>query len=112
MSELAPCDVERTLSDLDGAIAGLRSAGSVLPGDVVQAIDVVHHALEFTGDPRGLALWREAVYSGTIAPDARTAVREMLVYLNDAVLRGEGDHVSEICDCLEHVMQPRCTTAP
>jgi hypothetical protein len=112
MSELAPCDVERTLSDLDRALAGPRTAGAVLPSDVVEAIDVVHHALEFTGEPRGLALWREALYDSKIGPDARTAVRVMLVYLNDAVLRGEDDRVSEICDCLDHVMRPKCTAEP
>lgn len=105
MTDLVPCDVEQTLFEVERSVGGPRRIGAVLDRDVVDALDVVHHALEVSRHPRALVLWRQALYDGTIAPDAGAAVREMLTYLNDAVARDETQRVREICDCLEVFMR-------
>ena len=105
MTDLVPCDVEETLSDIERSVGGSRRIGTVLDPCVVDALDVVHHALEVSRHPRALVLWRQALYDGTVAPDAREAVRDMLTYLNEAVARDETDRLHEICDCLELFMR-------
>lgn len=107
MTELVACDIEQVLADLERSVGGMRRVGAVLGRDVIDALDVVHHALEFAGHPQGLALWREALYEGTIAPDGRAAIRQMLAALNEAVVNDETQRILEICDCLEVFMRPQ-----
>ena len=105
MTELVACDIEQALADLERSVGGTRRAGAVLGRGVINALDILHHALEFTEHPRGLLLWREALYEGTIAPDGRTAIRQMLAVLNEAAVNDEAQRILDICDCLEVFMR-------
>lgn len=107
MTELVACDIEQTLADLERSVGGTRRMGAVLGREVIDALDVLHHALEFAGHPQGLVLWREALYEGTIAPEGRAAIQQMLAFLNEAMANDETQRILEICDCLEVFMRPQ-----
>ena len=83
-----------------------RPTVGTLDRETVEAIDVVHHALNFTKQPRGLQVWREALWERKVSDTARSAVIEMLKYLTDAMERGETEAVSRICDCLNVILIP------
>jgi hypothetical protein len=82
----------------------VTAIGQKLDPDTVEAIDVVHHALTFIRHPRGLELWRRALWGKELDPQAEAALREMLVYLLAAVERGELEAVNRICDCLHEIL--------
>jgi SAM-dependent methyltransferase len=87
------------------------SAEGVLAPDTVEALDVVNHGLSFTRHPRGLALWRQALWQRQLSADARQAVIEMLEYLESAGARGETRAAAEICDCLTAFLAPEARLA-
>lgn len=97
--------VDDVVGRLESSLAMPVSDGR-LPRDRVDAIDVVSHALDFVDHPRGLELWREALWGRRLAPDARSAVEAMTVHVRAAAERGEWTTISEICDCLEELLEP------
>lgn len=98
------CDLPEVLGDLERAIAAPRRPGEPVDEETSTALDVLYHALVFTAHPDGLAIWRAAIRTGAVDDEARSALRAMLSYLNDAVEQGESHRVTEICDCLEDLM--------
>jgi hypothetical protein len=78
-----------------------------LEKDAVEAIDIVHHGLVFSRHERGMDLWRAALWDQRLEPDAELSLRAMLVYLLEAVSRGDLHEVSKICDCLHEIMPPQ-----
>jgi hypothetical protein len=80
--------------------------GEKLSKDAVEAVDIVHHGLVFSGHPEGMELWRAALWNSRLEKDAEESLRSMLVYLLAAIDRGEMDAVSKICDCLHEIMPP------
>lgn len=105
MTAPAPVDVDAVVAQLERRIREHRSEGT-LERDAVEALDVVYHALVFTGEPGALEHWRQALWRQRLAPETRRAVARLLEYLNVAVAAGEGDRVSEICDCLHTLFAP------
>ena len=83
-----------------------RPTEGTLDHETVEALDVVHHALNFTNQADGLQIWREALWERKCSNNARSAVIEMLTYLTDALERGETESVSRICNCLNVVLKP------
>jgi hypothetical protein len=82
------------------------STEGILDPEAVEALDAVTHALCFVEEPEGLSLWREALWNRRLVGPAKQALASMLEYLNKAVARGENDAVSQICDCLEVLLEP------
>lgn len=78
----------------------------VLSQELVEALDVVNHALCFTKHPHGLELWREALWQHRLADDARQAMIQMFEHLTAAIARGETHAVADICDCLDVFIHP------
>jgi hypothetical protein len=92
-------------------IARIEQAVAQLPDgntDVerIHALDVITHALDFVHHPHGLRIWREALWERRLHPDACTALESMLEHLRSAVARGDVHAASEICDCLEDLINP------
>jgi len=85
--------IERQISE--------RPEEGTLPRAQVEALDVVYHALVFNHHPRGLALWREALWQRRLPEEARQAVVEMLKHVSGAVAHGEAQAASRICNCLQ-----------
>ncbi|MEO7084735.1 MAG: hypothetical protein ABI442_04700 [Gemmatimonadaceae bacterium] len=83
-----------------------RPSDGVLDAETVLAYDIVTHALEFTGAPNALALWRETLLRREFPHDVRAAVTQLMEYLMAAVARGEMGAVTKICDCLGEVVDP------
>lgn len=81
--------------------------GDKLAKDAVEGIDIVHHGLVFSRHPRGMELWRSALWGRRLEAEAEQSLRAMLEYLLAAIDRGELDVVSSICDCLHEIMPPR-----
>jgi hypothetical protein len=79
---------------------GDRPDHGLLPHDSVQALDVLYHALVFTGVSDALSTWRTALWERTLTDQGRTAVAGMLNYLNGEVQAGRDESVSGVCDCL------------
>lgn len=77
-----------------------RSHTVLLEPDMVEALDVIQHALTFTHHPRGLALWREALWERKFSDETRQALVSMFEYLTEATAHGDTAAISEICDCL------------
>jgi hypothetical protein len=75
-----------------------------LDSDTVLALDIVTHALVFTGVEDGLSLWREALWGRKLPEQARAAVVRMLEYVMNAAARGEMSAIRDICDCLQRVV--------
>ncbi|MBW4028414.1 hypothetical protein [Acidipila rosea] len=95
---------------IDNVVQSIRQrveasrSGPKIDKPIVEAIDVVHHALAFTRHARALEIWRAALWEKRFDPQAEIALRVMLVYLLAAVDRGEIEAVSEICDCLHEIL--------
>lgn len=85
--------------------------GEKLPKDAVEAVDIVHHGLVFSGHPQGMDLWRSALWGRQLEAEAEESLRAMLEYLLAAIDRGEMDAVSRICDCLHEIMPPSLESA-
>jgi hypothetical protein len=81
------------------------ATAGVLDRETVEALDVVNHALDFVRHPRGLDLWREALWERRLPEEARQAVVRMLEYLADALAQGKREEVSRICDCLHVIVR-------
>jgi hypothetical protein len=75
-----------------------------LDPDTVHALDIVTHALEFTGAEDGLSLWREALWGRKLPEQGRAAVVRMLEYVMSAAARGEMSAIRDICGCLQRVV--------
>lgn len=99
---------------VDAVVSWVEAA--LAPGsreeDRVHALDVVTHALDFAEHRQALGLWREALWQRCLDPEARTALVAMLVHLQAAVARGDRHAASEICDCLEDLIDPGAATRP
>jgi len=78
-----------------------RPAHAYLDQETVEALDVVNHALHFVKHPRGLELWRAALWRKQVNEDVLQALTEMLTYLLDEVAKGNFEAVTKICDCLQ-----------
>lgn len=81
-----------------------KRSGAKIDPPIVEAIDIVHHALAFTRHTQALEVWRAALWERRFVPQAEIALRMMLVYLLAAVDRGEIEAVSKICDCLHEIL--------
>jgi hypothetical protein len=84
---------------LQRQIEALRFGGQLSRASI-EAIDVVYHAVTFTRNPRGLELWRQALWSQKLSAEAQADIVEMLEHLNQEVAAGNAG-AAEICDCLE-----------
>ena len=95
--------INNVLGSIRARIEAPRS-GEKLDKDSVEAVDIVHHALVFTRHPRGMELWRSALWDQKFDAEAELATRSMMDYLLAAVARGDIEEVSRICDCLHEIM--------
>jgi len=91
---------DRVVAEIERRLGEAPEEGT-LPAAQVEALDVVYHALVFERHPRGMEVWREALWQRRLSPEARAAVAGMLGHLADAVARGEKGAASEVCNCLE-----------
>jgi hypothetical protein len=98
--------IDNVVQGIQRRIQAHRTADK-LEKDAVEAIDIVHHGLIFTRHERGLELWRAALWEQRLDPEAERSLRAMLVYLLEAVSRGDLHEVSKICDCLHEIMPPQ-----
>jgi hypothetical protein len=85
-----------------------RPEEGLLPHAQVEALDVVYHDLVFQHHPRGLELWREALWQRQFPAELKHAVVAMLEYLVAAVARGEPQAASRICNCLQVFVEALC----
>jgi hypothetical protein len=103
--------------NIPAVIAGLeheitqRSPRGELGRDATHALDVVYHALVFTGHPNGLRLWREALWNHHIDTEALRAIEQMLQHLDVEVAAGNADAISAVCDCLHTLFEPEHTAS-
>jgi hypothetical protein len=107
-------DIPAVVADIERQIAQRPDAG-VVGCETVHALDVIYHALVFTGHPAGLRLWREALWNRQIDPEARCAVERMMGHLDAEVASGNTEAVGTICDCLYRLFEPAAalgTSAP
>jgi hypothetical protein len=103
-------DVPTVVANLERRIAHRPDAG-VLGRETVHALDVIYHALVFTGHPAGLRLWREALWNGHIDAEAQRAVELMLGHLDAEVAAGNAGAVGAICDCLHTLFEPQAAAS-
>lgn len=68
--------------------------------DRVEALDVLTHALEFTGAEDALTIWREALHRRQVSERTTAALDELVDYLLNETAKGNHDAASQICDCL------------
>jgi hypothetical protein len=94
-----PQRAEQVVAEIDRRIREAPEEGTLAHAQV-EALEVVYHALAFGHHPRGLELWREALWR-RLPEEARAAIAGMLVHLAEAVARGEGRAAARVCDCLE-----------
>ena len=105
--------IDNVVQSIQWRVEAVRT-GAKIDKPIVEAIDIVHHALAFTRHTRALELWRAALWERRFDPQAEVALRAMLVYLLAAVDRGEIEAVSQICDCLHEILpqeSPQLATA-
>jgi hypothetical protein len=76
----------------------------VLDNETVSALDIVAHALTFAKPPDALTLWRDALWRRRLSETSRAALNELLTYIVGEAARGEMRTVSDICNCLEAVV--------
>jgi hypothetical protein len=105
MTQSQATHIENVVALIESRMAAPR-VHDVLEPETVEAIDVVNHALNFVHHPRALELWREALWGGALAPDAKAAVVAMMGHLLEAIARGEFEAISRICDCLNAYLPP------
>jgi hypothetical protein len=103
MTPHAQRSVARIVEELESQLRRTPTQG-VLDRQAVEALDVVGHALAFTGHPRALVLWRDALWKQELGADARNAVTAMLGSMTKAAGEGRDDEISRICDCLHVVI--------
>lgn len=103
MTPLIRGRAESITQALEHQLSVRPTQGSFDP-NVVLALDIVRHALEFSHTPDALALWREALWHRRLRPEARVAVLEMLEYALEAAARGELTAITNICDCLQQIL--------
>jgi len=96
--------IEHVVHSVEQRLRDRPEQGS-LDADTVLALDIVTHAIEFTGVAGGLGLWREALWGRTLQEDARVAVVRMLEHVLRAAERGETNSITNICDCLQQVVR-------
>ncbi len=77
----------------------------------VEAINILSHALEFTHHPQSLQIWREAFWRHHLSDEGKQSLIQMFEYLNGAIVRGENEVASQICDCLQVVTDLALTHA-
>lgn len=80
--------------------------------ECIHALDVLTHALDFVDHPEGLSIWREALWKRRLHPDGYRALTKMLEHLQAEVALGHVAAASEICDCLEDLVDPDVTPRP
>ncbi len=105
--------IDNVVHSIQQRVEASRS-GPKIDKPIVEAIDIVHHALAFTRHTAALEIWRTALWERRFDPQAEIALRSMLVYLLAKVDRGEIEAVSEICDCLHEILpkeEPHLATA-
>lgn len=103
---MVACDVADTVERLRRDVAKRPSEAARLGPSTVLALDVLYHALMFVEHPEGLSIWRTALWEGRLEEPGVVAITALLEHLNAAVAAGEAHRVTEICDCLEELMDP------
>lgn len=92
--------IERLARDV-----GRRTDGSLSP-DAVEAVDVVNHALVYSGHPDGRRVWTDVIRTGRLTEEAEQAVTTLVDGINQAVRMGDVSDIVEICDCLALIFEP------
>lgn len=109
---------DRPASHIDDVIARLERSlvaptrAGTLARERVEALDIVSHALDFVDHPRGLLLWREALWGHHLHPETGAAIEIMTAHVRAAAARGDWNAISEICDCLEDLLDPSVDARP
>jgi hypothetical protein len=83
----------------------------VVSHETVEALNILSHALEFTHHPQSLQIWRAAFWRHQLCEEAKQALIQMFEYLDGAIVKGENEAASKICDCLQVVADLALTHA-
>lgn len=110
LDTLRSAHIDSVVKSIQERVEAKRTGAKIDPL-IVEAIDIVHHALVFTRHTQALEIWRAVLWERRFDPQAEIALRMMLVYLLAAVDRGEIERVSKICDCLHEIL-PKETLLP
>lgn len=73
----------------------------IVSRETVESLNILSHALEFTHHPQSLQIWREALWYHQPSEEGKQALIQMLEYLDGAIVKGENEAASKICDCLQ-----------